>query len=188
MPTIDETYFFAELNIPQKTDVANSLLMFINEHEERLLTGLLGYELHRDYKAGIAVAPTPDPKWVALRDGLEYTNRSGILTKWRGLIFTDGTGSGQAKKSLIANYVYWHWMQDSVSMSTANGEKVGKQSQAATDISPAVKMVRAWNQMVDWNKELVDLLLTKSSDYPQFQNHYGRISRGLLKKQNLLGI
>lgn len=183
MATIDATYFFAELNIAQKADVAASLTMFIDEHEEKLLTDLLGYELYKLYKAGIAVLPTPDAKWTAIRDGKEYTNRSGVLTKWKGLRFSDGT----AKKSLIANYVYWHWLQNAAYTTTASGEKTVKTG-GAVEASPVYKMVRSWNQMVDWNKELVEFLLTNDTDYPEFQNQYGRIPRSILRKQNVLGI
>lgn len=180
MATIDASYFFAELNIAQKNDVAASLTMFIDEHEERLLTDLLGYELYKAYKAGIA-AETQIYKDI--RDGLEYTNRSGILTKWKGLKFTDGT----AKKSLIANYVYWHWMENEFSVTTGSGEKKidSQNSQNAADTS---KKVRAWNQMVNWIKELIEFLLTKYDIYPLFQEHYGRIPRNLLCKQNVFGI
>jgi len=188
MATIDATYFFAELTIAQKSENANSLTMFINEHEEKLLADLLGYELHKNYKAGIG-AGSPAAKWLAIRDGLEYTNRQNHLTKWRGLIFADGSsGSGQAKKSLIANYVYWHWLQDNVSVTTASGEKGAKVNTIAVDLDPVNKQVRAWNQMVAWNWELVEFLLTKADDYPEFQNYYGRIPRKLLKKQNWGGI
>lgn len=188
MPTIDASYFFAELSIAQKSDNANSLTMFINEHEEKLLADLMGYELYKAYKTGIA-AGTPDAKWIAIRDGLEYTDRRGYLTKWRGLIFTDGaSGSGEAKKSLIANYVYWHWMQDNVSVSTANGEKGAKVNSIAVDLNPVNKQVRAWNQMVRWNCELIEFLLTKADEYPEFQNYYGRIPLNLIKTTNWAGL
>lgn len=184
MATIDTSYFFADLMIAGKSDasVSSSLTMFIDEQEARLLEYLLGYELYKLYKAGIA-AGTPDAKWTAIRDGKEYTNRSGVLTKWKGLRFTDGT----AKKSLIANYVYWHWLQNEASNTTASGEKVAKTG-GAMEASPVHKMVRAWNQMVNWNKELIEFLLTNDTDYPEFQNQYGRIPRSLYRKQNVLGI
>lgn len=184
MATIDATYFFAENLIAQKSDVSGSLLMFMEEYEEKLLTDLLGYQLYKAYKTGIAVLPTPDAKWTALLNGLEYTNRSSILTKWKGLKFTDGT---TAKKSLIANYVYWHWMQNETTISTGTGEKVAD-NQNAINASAKNKMIRAWNQMVCWNLELIEFLLTKESDYPEFINHYGRIPRNILKTQNMFDI
>lgn len=185
MALIDASYFFGPLLIAQKSDssVAGSLSLFIDEYEEKLLSDLLGYELYKAYKAGIAVLPTPDPKWTAIRDGLEYTNRLGVLTKWKGLKFQDGT----AKKSLIANYVYWHWMQNEASYTTGTGEKVAG-NQNAVNASPVPKMVSAWNQMVDWNRELVEFLLSREADYPEFQEQYSRVPRGLVKYQNVFGI
>lgn len=179
MATIDASYFFAELNIAQKNDVALALGMFIDEYEEKLLLQLFGYELLKAYKAGIA----SNQIYKDIRDGLEYTNRSGILTKWKGLIFTDGT----AKKSLIANYVYWHWLENEFSVTTGSGEKKIN-SQNSSDVTDVSKKVRAWNQMVDWNKELIEFLLSKESSYPEFQNHYSRIPINILKKQNVFGI
>ena len=186
MPTIDHTYFFAELSIAQKADVANSLLMFINEHEERLLTDLLGYELYKAYKTGIA-EPTPAAKWTEIRDGAEYTSRSGYLTKWKGLILIYGSGAVKSKKSLIANYVYWHWMSNNQTVSTGSGEKAAA-NQAAEFVPVAPKMIRAWNQMVDWNRMLIDYIVSKWDTYPEFHNYYGRLPEELFKKQNLFGI
>lgn len=182
MALIDSTYFFAELLVAQKSDssVSSSLTMFIDEHEKRLLNDLLGYELYKAYAVGI-LATTQ--KYIDIRDGKEYTNRSGILSKWVGLKFTDGT----AKKSLIANYVYWHWMQNEVTITTGTGEKVAA-SQNAVYANAGNKMRRAWNQMVDWNRELAEFLLSNQTDYPEFVTHYSRITISLLKKQNLLGI
>jgi hypothetical protein len=181
MATIDSTYFFAELNIAQKTDNAASITMFIDEHEEQLLTNLLGYALYKAYKAGILAST---PIYTDIRDGKEYTNRSGILTKWKGLKFTDGN---TAKKSLIANYVYWHWMQNEVTVTTGSGEK-RTNNQNSVDASAAHKMTRAWNQMVKWNWELIEFLLSNESSYPEFIDHYSRIPISILKKQNVLGI
>lgn len=184
MATIDASYFFGDLLIAQKseTSVASNLNLFIDEHEPRLLADLMGYDLYEAYKAGIA-AGSPLAKWTELRSGVAYTTRSGISTKWPGLIFTNGT----AKKSLIANYVYWLWMENTASDSTGTGEKITA-AQNAANASPASKMIRAWNQMVNWNCELIEFLLTKADTYPEFQSHYSRIPCSLLKKQNLFGI
>jgi len=283
---IDISFFFGELNIAQKTESAGSLGIFIDEMEPRLLTDLLGYELYKAYTTGIA-AGSPEAKWLALRDGKEFTNRAGHLTYWPGLRFTksgssitpiteivkfldpiqfkigDGgtltpvagtirytntlldnvpkdrieifrneygvlfpdlhytkvttddffeliapdqfgpeeeftvkitveenaatTISAGVKKSLIANYVYWHWMADQSTVTTGTGEKASAAANAV-DVSPARKMVRAWNQMVKWNCELVEFLLSNPTDYPEFQNYYGRIPADLLKYQNTFGI
>lgn len=283
---IDISFFFGELNIAQKSEAAGSLALFIDEMEPRLLTDLLGYELWKAYSTGIS-AGSPDAKWLAIRDGKEYTNRAGHLTYWPGLRFTksgssitpiteivrfldpiqfkigDGkpltpaastvrytntllenvpknrvevfrndfgilfpdlhftkvtaddffelispdqfgpdeeftvkitveqngstTVTAGVKKSLIANYVYWHWMADQATVTTGTGEKSSTAANAV-DASPARKMVRAWNQMVDWNWELIEFLLSNPTDYPEFQNYYGRIPRDIVNYQNIFGI
>lgn len=92
-----------------------------------------------------------------------------------------------AKKSLIANYVYWHWMENEATNTTGTGEKVAANANAV-NASPGQKMVRAWNQMVWWNWELIEFLLSNPTDYPQFTDHYGRIPMNLIKRQNLFNI
>lgn len=200
MPTIDTSYFFGPITIANITDAAvvSSFNLFLSEYEEKLLTDLLGYDLSKKYKAGIA-SPTPDAKWTDLRDGKEYTNRIGILQKWKGLKFTDGT----AKKSLIANYVYYMYMRNNATVTTGVGEKIAK-AQNAEAASSAYKMVNAWNQMVEWNWELSEFFLSNPASYPEFSDHYGRgfgvansfmfglgyqnHLRNLLSKQNTFGI
>lgn len=185
MALIDASYFFGPLLIAQKSDssVASSLSLFIDEHEERLLSDLLGYELYKAYNAGIAVTPTPDAIWTDLRNGVEYTNRAGRLAKWKGLIFQDGA----AKKSLIANYVYWHWMADQTTSTMGTGEKVAT-NQNAVNADASRKMVSAWNQMVYWNWELIEYLLSRPDDYPAFRDYYSRIPCSIVRKQNAFGI
>lgn len=182
MALIDTSYFFGELIIAQKSDsaVSSSLVLLIDELEPALLTDLMGYELKKLYDAGITGTVQ---KYIDIRDGKEYTTRAGILTKWKGLKFTEGT----AKKSLIANYVYWHWLKDQATVTTGTGEKVAA-NQNAVNTSPAVKMTRAWNQMVDWNWQLIEFLLSHPNEYPEFSTHYPRILKSLLRYQNQFGI
>lgn len=104
-----------------------------------------------------------------------------------GITLTNSSATGTKKTSPIANYVYWHWMADQATVTTGTGEKASAAANAV-DASPARKMVRAWNQMVDWNCELVEFLLSNPADYPEFQNHYGRMPADLLKYQNTFGI
>jgi hypothetical protein len=185
MATIDASYFFGDLLVAQKSEqsVANSLGWFIDEYEPRLLTDLFGYELYKNYNAGLAADP-PAQKWLDIRDGKEYTNRCGIVSKWKGLKFLDGS----AKKSPIANFVYYHWLKDKASDTTASGEKTTA-NQNSIDASPGIKMVRAWNQMVEWNCELVEFLLSNQDVYPEFLSFHGRpCPNYLLYKTNVMGI
>lgn len=185
MATIDLTYFFDELLIADKDNNANSIKRFINQLEPWLLTELMGYALYKAYAAGIS-AGSPDAKWLAIRDGKEYTV-SGVLVKWQGLIFKDGpSGDEQSKKSLIANYVYWHWIRNNNTVTTAAGEMQAKAGPIAANTTSKGKTIRAWNQMVDWNKSFVDFLYFNVADYPEFKNH--SVPCHLLEKQNTLGL
>lgn len=162
MPLIDTTYFFGDLSIAQITNeaVETSVQLLIKQREPELLIDLFGYELYKNYLAGVAT----EQKYKDVRDGKEYTTRAGKLAKWRGL------KNSTLSQSLIANYVYYWYLRDQASVTTGTGEKTAK-AQNASNASPRVKMARAWNQMVKWNWELVEFLL--SNDYPEFISHYG---------------
>ncbi len=261
--TIDTSYFEGELSMGQITSpaVIASVNLFIQKYEDDLLTRLLGYELYRDYKAGI-VESVPAQKWIDIRDGKEYTNSGGQLTKWKGLrfsngytpittyfiapitftigdggantplnganvysntalagltnidlaVFRDGTlkfagtdytvdsaggitllgldvfvtgedfqifttvpqtvsapGAGTLKQSPIANYVYYQYLKDNISFTMGAGEVTPK-SNSSDKVNPFPKMVRAWNEMVQWNWQLVEFLQEYDDIYPEFEN------------------
>jgi hypothetical protein len=167
MSLIDTSYFYGDLSIAQVTEesVETVVKRFIVFYEPALLTNLLGYELYKNYQAGILAGTQ---KYKDIRDGKEYTNRAGRFNKWRGLRQT----LGSEKFSLIANYTYYHYLRTLVTQTTATGEK-SSNAQNAVGTSSAFKMSRAWNQMVEWNWELVEFLLSNPSDYPEFLKHYG---------------
>lgn len=164
MPTIDNTYFFGELSLayPDTPAGITNLQLLIDSREDELLLRLLGYALYKAYKAGIA-AGSPDQRWLDIRDGKEYTNQSGVLTKWPGLHFTVGT----SKKSLIANYVYWHYQNDNYTFTTGSSEK---KTDLAINANPEIKMIRAWNEMVNWNTDLYLFLSDNADTYPEYKN------------------
>lgn len=270
MPLIDRSYFVGDINIPNtdRIEIQERLDLFIETYESELLPDLLGYPLYKAFMQGLQGAPV-DQKWTDLLEGVEYTNQSNRLTKWRGLVslpldlvnaidasntiaivvgrgtlidgqsgllldpvvgsnsvplpstligkdfiieqrgvgqlrsdewsitfdnklqlatgqFGDGdtyfykaatlslnTVTGTAKKSLIANYVYYHWMADQISQTVGLGEAATK-AENATMVSPAVKAMRAWNEMINWVKEMVCYLDTMRSTYLEWedQNRY----------------
>lgn len=77
------------------------------------------------------------------------------------------TTTGTNKKSLIANYVYYWYQRNNHTQTATTGENkaVNENSTAA---SPALKMVRAWNEMSAWICELVDYLNAKKDDYTEW--------------------
>jgi hypothetical protein len=179
MALIDTSYFYWDLSIAQIADaaVSNTVQKFIDRLEPKLLTDLFGYELYKKYLDGISAGTQ---KYVDIRDGKEYTNRAGKLTKWRGL------REVTLKQSLIACYVYWHYQRNEATTTTGTGEKT-QNAQNAVSASPRWKLVRAWNQMVEWNCELVEFLLSMEADYPEFLYHYSdRALQNLLTPVNPL--
>ena len=180
MATIDSTYFFGELSLAYPDTPAGNanLQIIIDGREAELLQRLFGYRLYAAYLAGIAVTPTPDARWTDLRDGKEYTNQSGVLTKWPGLRFTVGT----SKKSLIANYVYWHKQAADYTFTTGSSDK---KTDLAINANPDTKMIRAWNEMVSFNYLLNAFLVDKIETYPEYESIC--IDRELFTLQNRFG-
>lgn len=178
MSAIDTSYFYGDLTIAQISQASNAaaLQIFIDAKEEELLTKLLGYPLLKLYKAGITANTQI---YEDIRDGKEYTDSLGKLTKWVGLAFTIGT----AKKSLIANYVYWHWIRDNYSFTTGSSEK---KTDLAINALPDEKLVRAWNEMVNWNTALYEFLTVNIATYPDFEDVI--IDCALHTKQNRLNL
>jgi hypothetical protein len=165
MALIDESYFRAELNIPDtdKTSVLERLTWFIETHEPELLEALMGYSLYKAYKDGIA-AQNPDQKWKDIRDGKEYETPAGHSRKWKGLKFAEGS----TKRSVIANYVYYFWLRDLASETTAIGE-VSNDVEGGTRVSPMIKQCRAWNEMMLMVEELILFLDSNVATYPEWE-------------------
>ena len=105
----------------------------------------------------------------------EYSVSGNTLTLLNGLIFSkddtyfylnydafsvsaDVTG----KQSPIANYVYYWWMRTHATTSAGGGETTNTPS---APVSPGNKLAHAWNEMVQWNRELVNYMYS-SPDYP----------------------
>jgi hypothetical protein len=84
---IDRTYFVGELNIPNTSSAAVGSLvdLFIEKYEEKLLNDVLGYSLHKAFKAGMQEMPVAQ-KWTDLIEGVEYTDTNLKTRFWKGLV------------------------------------------------------------------------------------------------------
>lgn len=89
MPFIDRSYFTVELNIARldTTATQENLDAMIQQREPELLKKVLGYELYKNFMAGLLLDPVP-VAWNALLLGGEYTDLNGRLQFWRGLVGT----------------------------------------------------------------------------------------------------
>jgi hypothetical protein len=95
------------------------------------------------------------------------------------------SGAGTLVKSPIANYVYWHWIKDQNTQTVGMGE-VSSKSENAINVSPATKMVRAWNEMSDWLSDLYYFMQTNYQTYPEWRFSDSYWSQ--FRKTNTFGI
>lgn len=72
-----------------------------------------------------------------------------------------------AKQSLIANYIYYKWMQQKASVITGSGLKV-LNAQNAQATREENKKVSAWNYMKQWVSECSSFLRAFPTDYPDY--------------------
>lgn len=80
------------------------------------------------------------------------------------------TTTGTNKKSLIANYVYYWYIRNNHTQTATTGETKAANENSVM-ANPALKLVRAWNEMFQWICELVDYLNVKKDDYAEWADH-----------------
>lgn len=180
MPTIDTTYFEADLSLGNITGAPAiaALTQFIAKFEKKYLEGLFGFPLYKAYTAGIAVL-APDQKWLDIRDGKEYTS-NGKAVYWTGLKSTVGT----LKVSPIANFVYYHYRKDNASFTQSGGEAKAK-TKDMIKVSPRQKMIDAWNEMAPVSQQLIAFLEEHATTYPEFD---GVVDCELIEFKNSLDL
>lgn len=182
---IDTTYFYEDISIAGVADapaVQASVRRYIQKYEPEVLRALLGYALYESL-----VDNDAPERMVHLVEGTTYTSAQGVPTRWRGLKEEVATG---VYRSLIAQYVYYQYTYYNATITTGVGEKRIR-TENAVDASPELKLVRAWNNMVAWNCELVTYLLAHEADYPEFALHYRHHQRDmqhLLTYKNRFGL
>ncbi len=154
---VDTTFFVGDITIPNthKAEVAENLNLFIGRRENELMLKLLGKELYDLYKAN----PT-DPRFVAINDKLVY--------------IIDGQ-----KYSPIAYYVYWWWMKDKASWTSGVGN-IRANSNVAVEVSPAIKMVHAWNTFSEGIRAFTTWMDDNSETYPEWSGRTYNWSYGNL--------
>lgn len=176
MPNIvNQSFFVADLLIPNLNNTPNSdrLTMFINKFESDCLLKILGYPLFKLFGSEASTRMTE------LLNGSEYTDGEGNLRKWQGI-------KHDTSVSLIANYVYFYFLQDQAAQLSGVGTSVAKPESAAA-ISPAQKMSNAWNFFsTEVNDMAIFLWLKKDGAgervYPEFNYHQFCETRRISRK------
>jgi hypothetical protein len=123
---------------------------FIDGREEKILIGLLGYELYKQFKDAVEASEleVSDPDYIVLperfqelRDGADYT-LDGNLYKYGGIV------------PLLKPAIYSYWLQQQTYKNTGGGivQNLPTMSQSGAALSENVDgeefRVQAWNEFV----------------------------------------
>jgi len=151
---IDYTYFINDINIPAQYLTGTSELIsdYIERYEKECLVKLLGYDL---YKAVIADQVT----YSDLINGADYTI-GGYTREWVGL-------KNAELDSLIAYYVYYHFVKDNVNSLQGVGAVIS-QTENASRTSPDLLMVKAWNRYIELRETAREFISVNSASYPKW--------------------
>lgn len=147
---IDGSYFIKELYVPNADEInsgsGEELTLFIDDKARQCLKNALGYTLYNELDSEIDMSGmlknTAPAKWQNLVNGVEYT-LEGKTFKWQGLKYSEG----MYKRSLLATYVYYHWLIEQQSKMSGVGEVVVN-AKNAVNINSTQRLVRVWNDFV----------------------------------------
>jgi hypothetical protein len=191
---IDSTYFTGNLTIAQisQPEVSDDLDLLIEREEPKYLKLLLGLGFYNAFIAGIDPISGAEQRWLDLLYGVEF-EYNGRDYQWIGF-------ETDTKQSPIANYVYTEYLKNLVETMTGVGTvKPATENGSLAFASP--KIVRAWNEMVEWQKGLILYLRENRIIYPEWKpyssnwwflqsSHYGYCNHwpSIFRKQNTLGL
>jgi hypothetical protein len=165
---IDHTYLIDDKKVPNLTDLSpvgtslqTQVQRFINKYEPEYLKMVLGETLYNEVIAGLAVLPTPDAKWTALKSK-----------------FVDSTN----KLSPIANYVFRKLVQKTKIYWIQTGEGENTVQYTREQLSDS------WNDMVYQTAEICEWLQDNLTTYPNFALNDGEDLTKFITLDNEFGI
>lgn len=188
MYIIDASYFQKEKPIPNLLELNSSTLdelnYLIDGKVRLLLRNILGFELFNELDSNITNGVLNDnapEKWHNLLKGFTYFKGDDVY-RWQGLIYSEGC----LNHSLLADFVYYHWIHNNATTNTGVG-LVRLKSKNAVNVSYSAELSKHWNNFVNQYKgncygtvSLVDFLIDNKEDYPnanlydyKFINEFG---------------
>lgn len=173
---INNTYFDnLTLSLPNTDPTKGDGLLLI-QTIERLqfdyLNDILGVEMTTDFLNGIVnvtnQVPTASANWLLLLFGNKDI-ATNIYNGWLGFSnHQEYQDLGTFRRvSPFANYVYYYWICQKMTTTMGQGEATPKFENATND-SSKMKLIKAWNNMVDLHYTMHDFIMTRPSDYPKY--------------------
>lgn len=152
---IDGTYFNRELYVPNvdelNTSAGDEISLFIDSKARQCLKDALGYVLYNSLDGDIdnngSLKADAAQRWKDLVNGVEYT-KDDKTYYWSGLKYQEGN----YKKSLLANYTFYFWLEEQVSQQSGLGEIRGE-SKNAINVDTTRRLVKVWNEFVTMYQE-----------------------------------
>ena len=141
---IDSTYFIDEINVINGED--DSLSRFIAKYEPKFLEMLFGKDMADAFLLGLE-EDVIEERWVSLRD--ELRNETTL-------------------ESPIANFIY-RKISDNRADYAGHIGNVRPKTENSTVVFPIEKVVRAWNEMIEQSKEVIDFVEENIGDYPEYE-------------------
>lgn len=136
----DHTYYIREITLAQLSDPAvhENFILFSEKYQREFLRYVFGLPLAVQIEEELEKPEDEqDPIIMTLINGIEHEGK-----EWIGL-------RNDAKLSPLANYIFYHIVQDGITDQTGVGEVSGK-PENATKVSVDDRAVWAWNEMVKW--------------------------------------
>jgi hypothetical protein len=142
---IDNTYFIGDVNLTSQ--MLNNIQGYIDLYEKEILIKLLGYPLYAELVDDIVDGDPQTERFVKLVDGDVFTFETyqgyTVNAKWPGL------RDKELKKSLIAYYVYFNYLNFNNTQITTVGHKSTK-AENSESVDVRMRLVMAWNNMLEW--------------------------------------
>lgn len=179
MSLIDYSYFIRKLSLSQANDTTGRSIIteFIYQYESEFLKKALCYELWKAFSDGIAGSGSAEERFEDLINGKEF-EIGDKKYYWNGFKPTEG------KKTPIANYVFYKFMEDKHSDNTNIGIVQSKAANAEV-VPYQKKMYDAWNEMAVMMIDLKLFLDFNTEIYPEWK--YCSCSE-VYRTKNVLGI
>jgi hypothetical protein len=142
---IDNTYFIGDINLTAQQ--LNNIQGYIDVYEKEILVKLLGYPLYKELVDDLNEGEPQTTRFEKLVDGDVFSFKTyqgyTVDAEWNGL------RDKAKKKSLIAYYVYFNYVNYNNTQMTTVGNKI-TMAENAQDADVRMRLVKAWHNMRNW--------------------------------------